>query len=112
MSDHAEHCHCLLDSHLWQVSQQRFRVHTLCVLLLLPWLSVVLCHITKHTTAATVRCSVQFLKVWGAADATCERWYAAGCRTLDDLRARTDLTEQQVSLSSHAVPLYCVVCHV
>lgn len=38
----------------------------------------------------------QFLKVWGAAEATCLRWYAAGCRTLDDVRARSDLTEQQV----------------
>ncbi|KAL3133282.1 hypothetical protein ABBQ38_007162 [Trebouxia sp. C0009 RCD-2024] len=37
-----------------------------------------------------------FLKVWGAAEATCQRWYNAGCRTLDDIRARTDLTEQQV----------------
>lgn len=39
---------------------------------------------------------MQFLKVWGAAEATCQRWYNAGCRTLDDIRARTDLTEQQV----------------
>ena len=38
----------------------------------------------------------QFLKVWGAAEATCLRWYASGCRTLDDIRARADLTEQQV----------------
>ncbi|KAL3149104.1 hypothetical protein ABBQ32_001946 [Trebouxia sp. C0010 RCD-2024] len=37
-----------------------------------------------------------FLKVWGAAEATCQRWYNAGCRTLDDIRARSDLTEQQV----------------
>ena len=40
---------------------------------------------------------MQFLKVWGAAEATCLRWYAAGCRTLDDVRARNDLSEQQVS---------------
>lgn len=39
---------------------------------------------------------MQFLKVWGAAEATCQRWYNAGCRTLDDIRARSDLTEQQV----------------
>ena len=41
---------------------------------------------------------MQFLKVWGAAEATCQRWYTAGCRTLDDLRQRPDLTEQQVCL--------------
>lgn len=47
---------------------------------------------------ALVKLSVlmQFLKVWGAAEATCRRWYNAGCRTLDDIRARNDLTEQQV----------------
>lgn len=44
----------------------------------------------------------QFLKVWGAAEATCQRWYTAGCRTIDDLRARNDLTEQQVLCS----PIY------
>ena len=33
---------------------------------------------------------IQFLKVWGAAEATCLRWFAAGCRTLDDVRARND----------------------
>ena len=49
---------------------------------------------------------MQFLKVWGAAEATCMRWYAAGCRTLDDVRARNDLTEQQVS---HCSP--CTLYH-
>ncbi|KAA6420117.1 MAG: DNA polymerase lambda [Trebouxia sp. A1-2] len=42
-----------------------------------------------------------FLKVWGAAEATCLRWYASGCRTLDDIRARADLTEQQVAGLKH-----------
>ena len=46
-------------------------------------------------TLARVACVVQFLKVWGAAEATCLRWYASGCRTLEDIRARDDLTEQQ-----------------
>ncbi|GAB4814366.1 hypothetical protein N2152v2_001412 [Parachlorella kessleri] len=36
-----------------------------------------------------------FNEVWGAGPATAQRWYAAGCRSLDDLRARKDLTEQQ-----------------
>ncbi|KAK9820567.1 hypothetical protein WJX72_011724 [[Myrmecia] bisecta] len=37
----------------------------------------------------------QFMAVWGAAEATAERWYNDGARTLDDVRKRTDLTEQQ-----------------
>ena len=51
---------------------------------------------------------LQFLKVWGAAEATCQRWYNAGCRTLDDLRARDDLSEQQVTLSArqHNIPAF------
>jgi len=39
----------------------------------------------------------QFAKVWGAAHATAIKWYTEGCQTLDDLRARTDLTQQQVN---------------
>ena len=27
-------------------------------------------------------------QVWGCGEATAERWYAAGCRSLDDVRAR------------------------
>jgi hypothetical protein len=36
-----------------------------------------------------------FREVWGAGEASCSKWYAAGCRTLDDVRARDDLTQQQ-----------------
>jgi len=39
---------------------------------------------------------LQFASVWGAAHATAIKWYRDGCRTLDDVRARTDLTQQQV----------------
>lgn len=37
----------------------------------------------------------RFLQVWGVGPSTAARWYAAGCRTLGDLRGRGDLTEQQ-----------------
>ncbi len=36
-----------------------------------------------------------FGEVWGAGPATAARWYGAGCRSLEDARARGDLTEQQ-----------------
>ena len=38
---------------------------------------------------------MQFASVWGAGQKTAERWWAEGCRSLDDVRLRTDLTEQQ-----------------
>ncbi len=35
--------------------------------------------------------------MWGCADATAQRWWRAGCRTLDDVRQRlgSELTAQQ-----------------
>jgi Fingers domain of DNA polymerase lambda len=33
--------------------------------------------------------------VWGCGDIVAERWYLEGCRTLDDVRKRSDLTMQQ-----------------
>jgi Fingers domain of DNA polymerase lambda len=33
--------------------------------------------------------------VWGCGDIVAERWYVEGCRTLDDVRKRSDLTMQQ-----------------
>lgn len=47
------------------------------------------------------------MEVWGAAEATCDRWYAEGCRTLDDLRARPDLTEQQVCFAQSCSFMFC-----
>lgn len=35
------------------------------------------------------------LQVWGAGPGTVQRWVTEGCRTLDDLRRRTDLNEMQ-----------------
>ena len=40
---------------------------------------------------------MQFASVWGAGHKTAERWWAEGCRSLDDVRLRKDLTEQQAS---------------
>ncbi len=37
-----------------------------------------------------------FAQVWGTGEATAEKWYTDGCRTLEDVGARTDLTKQQV----------------
>ena len=39
---------------------------------------------------------MQFMEVWGTGSTTAERWVRDGCRLLDDIRKRTDLTEQQV----------------
>lgn len=36
------------------------------------------------------------MKVWGAGEVTARKWYREGCRTLDDIRARSDLSEQQL----------------
>jgi hypothetical protein len=36
-----------------------------------------------------------FLEVWGAGEEVASRWYAAGCRTLEDVRRRGDLTGMQ-----------------
>lgn len=91
------------------------QVIVVCWFYLTPYTTGLSGHVVRAKTdsishvgrAATVMCSVQFLKVWGAAEATCERWYAAGCRTLDDLRARTDLSEQQVESVSDLPYLQC-----
>lgn len=37
------------------------------------------------------------MEVWGTGDATAERWYRDGCRSLVDVRGRSDLTMQQVN---------------
>ena len=37
-----------------------------------------------------------FLTVWGTGEKGAEAWWSQGCRTLDDLRARSDLSAQQV----------------
>ncbi|KAK9865403.1 hypothetical protein WJX84_007229 [Apatococcus fuscideae] len=37
-----------------------------------------------------------FSQVWGVAETSSERFYREGCRTLDDLRQRSDLTDTQV----------------
>ncbi|CAD7699589.1 unnamed protein product [Ostreobium quekettii] len=37
-----------------------------------------------------------FEAVWGVGPATAESWYRAGCRSIDDVRRRGDLTETQV----------------
>eukprot|EP00877_Chromochloris_zofingiensis_P009472 jgi/Chrzof1/4779/Cz14g26050.t1 len=43
-----------------------------------------------------------FAAVWGAGESTAQKWYAAGCRTLDDIRRRSDLTVlQQFGLKFH-----------
>ena len=44
---------------------------------------------------------VQFLTVWGTGEKGAEAWWSQGCRTLDDLRARSDLSAQQVLHASH-----------
>lgn len=36
------------------------------------------------------------MKVWGAGDVTARKWYREGCRTLEDIRARSDLSQQQL----------------
>ncbi|BDA51429.1 probable DNA polymerase lambda at N-terminal half [Coccomyxa sp. Obi] len=36
-----------------------------------------------------------FMEVWGTGDATAERWYRDGCRSLEDVRGRSDLSMQQ-----------------
>ena len=36
-----------------------------------------------------------FMRVWGTGEATAERWYKDGCRSLADIEARDDLTRQQ-----------------
>lgn len=36
-----------------------------------------------------------FNKIWGVGPATAEKWVQQGCRTLDDVRSRSDLTTQQ-----------------
>lgn len=43
---------------------------------------------------------VQFAKVWGTGHSTASKWHASGCRTLEDVSRRTDLTEQQVRFHS------------
>ena len=45
---------------------------------------------------------VQFLTVWGTGEKGAEAWWSQGCRTLDDLRARSDLSTQQVCM--HLTP--------
>lgn len=49
--------------------------------------------------------TMQFEKVWGAASTTAQKWYDEGCRTLEDVRNRTDLTTQQVWL-----PMFELLC--
>ena len=39
---------------------------------------------------------MQFLTVWGTGEKGAETWWSQGCRTLEDLRSRTDLSVQQV----------------
>ena len=41
---------------------------------------------------------LKFAKVWGAAHKTAIKWYDDGCRSLDDVRERKDLTTQQASI--------------
>ncbi|GFR48592.1 hypothetical protein Agub_g10496, partial [Astrephomene gubernaculifera] len=36
-----------------------------------------------------------FMQVWGCAETTARRWWAAGCRSLEDVRGRPDLSAQQ-----------------
>uniref|UniRef100_A0A2R5LF19 DNA polymerase lambda n=1 Tax=Ornithodoros turicata TaxID=34597 RepID=A0A2R5LF19_9ACAR len=36
-----------------------------------------------------------FNKIWGVGPATAERWVQQGCRSLDDIKSRSDLTKQQ-----------------
>lgn len=40
----------------------------------------------------------QFSTVWGTGEKGAEAWWSQGCRTLDDLRGRDDLSAQQVML--------------
>eukprot|EP00884_Botryococcus_braunii_P020197 jgi/Botrbrau1/6861/Bobra.152_2s0020.1 len=42
------------------------------------------------------QCVQLFLKVWGAGDVTANKWYREGCRSLEDVRLRSDLSEQQL----------------
>jgi DNA polymerase lambda len=51
------------------------------------------CSFYEHPTAATSRIPPlqalnQFMEVWGVGSATAQRWYALGCRSLEDVRAR------------------------
>ena len=39
------------------------------------------------------------MEVWGTGEATAERWYRDGCRSLEDVQGRTDLSIQQVGLT-------------
>ena len=41
-----------------------------------------------------------FMRVWGTGEATAERWYKDGCRSLADVGARGDLTRQQARRST------------
>ena len=40
-----------------------------------------------------------FMRVWGTGEATAERWFKDGCRSLADIEARGDLTRQQARCS-------------
>ena len=52
-------------------------------------------------------CRLQFMSVWGTGEKGAEAWWSQGCRTLDDLRGRTDLTTQQVGRPcKHAKTLF------
>ncbi len=37
-----------------------------------------------------------FSAIWGTGETTAERWWLEGCRSLDDIAQREDLTKQQV----------------
>ena len=39
-----------------------------------------------------------FAKIWGVGAQTCNKWYAKGYRTLDDLRANPQSLTQQQSI--------------
>ena len=47
---------------------------------------------------------VQFLTVWGTGEKGAEMWWSQGCRTLEDLRGRDDLSAQQVTPASISLP--------
>ena len=54
---------------------------------------------------AAVQVIALFESVWGASTATAEKWHAQGCKTISDVRARDDLTNQQlVGLKCAAAP--------
>ncbi len=38
------------------------------------------------------------MEVWGTGEATAERWYRDGCRSLEDVQGRSDLSMQQVGI--------------